>query len=71
MGGTGLWRLLRRLGYAANLLVFLVALLVLAIVVNYFAGRPELRLSVDATKTRAYSLSSQSKSLLDGLDGVW
>ena len=61
----------RRGAYAANLALFLVALVTIALVVNEFAYRPWLRLKIDATKTRAYSLSEQTQRLLDGLDGAW
>jgi len=64
-------RLLRRTAYGFNLAVFLVALVSIAVVVNYFARRPELRFGFDGTKTRAYSLSEQSRQLIDRLDGEW
>ena len=64
-------RLSRRLMYVGDLGLFLLALLVLATVVNYFAYRPEARMRVDTTKTRAYSLSPQSEQLLDSLEGEW
>jgi hypothetical protein len=62
---------LRRTGYGVNLAFFLLALLAIAVVVNYFAFRPELRLKRDATTTRAYSLSEQTRGLLDELTGSW
>jgi hypothetical protein len=61
----------RRSGYGVSLAVFTLALLTIAGVVNYFAQRGELRLRVDATKTRAYSLSEQTTRLLAGLEGKW
>ncbi|MHC5113881.1 MAG: hypothetical protein ACYTGP_05580 [Planctomycetota bacterium] len=64
-------RFLRRTGDAVNLAVFLLALLTIAVVVNYFAHRSGLRIRVDATKTRAYSLSEQTLHLLEGLTGDW
>ncbi len=63
--------LLRRTAHVVNLALFLAALVTIAIVVNYFGYRPELRLKLDATKTRAYSLSEQTKQLLDSLEGDW
>ncbi|MCP3903153.1 MAG: hypothetical protein GY715_05900 [Planctomycetes bacterium] len=64
-------RMLRRTAYAVNLAAFMVALATIAVVVNYFAHRTDLRMRVDATKTRAYSLSDQTLRLLDGLTGDW
>lgn len=55
---------------AVNLLVFLAALLTVAVVVNFFAQRPAYRAQIDATKTRAYSLSDQTRHLLSQLQGV-
>lgn len=54
-----------------NLSVFLVCVLVIAIVVNIFADRDELRSRIDATKTRAYSLSPQTRDMLRELEGEW
>ncbi|MHC4416180.1 MAG: DUF7088 domain-containing protein [Planctomycetota bacterium] len=54
-----------------NLGLFLVGILTIAVVVNFFAERPWLRLRLDATKTRAYSLSDQTGRLLADLDGDW
>lgn len=51
--------------------LFLVGIATIAIVCNFFAARPWLRLTIDATKTRAYSLSEQSRRLLAGLEGEW
>jgi hypothetical protein len=61
----------RRAARALDLALFLAALLAIVIVVNYFARRPEARIKLDATKTRAYSLSEQTRELLDALDGRW
>jgi hypothetical protein len=63
--------LLRRTAYAVNLLLFLAALLAIALSANYFAHRPDLRIQFDATKTRAYSLSEQTVRLLSDLEGQW
>jgi len=35
------------------------------------AARPEIRARIDATRSRAYSLSAQTELLLAGLDGEW
>ncbi|MDG2054381.1 MAG: hypothetical protein P8J86_06715 [Phycisphaerales bacterium] len=51
--------------------VFFVALLVIAIVINIFAVQDMFRLRVDATKTRAYSLSPRTELLLNQLEGDW
>ena len=64
-------KLARHAAYAFDLALFLLALVTLAVVVNYFAHRPELRIKLDATKTRAYSLSDQTRQLLAGLQGTW
>ncbi len=63
--------LARHGAYALNLAIFLLALVTIAIVVNYFAQRHELRYRIDATKTRAYSLSEQTRQLLAKLEGEW
>lgn len=57
--------------YVINLSVFMLSVVVLAVVANYFALRDAGRWQIDATKTRAYSLSEQSRRLLDDLDGEW
>ncbi|MCA9296460.1 MAG: Gldg family protein [Phycisphaerales bacterium] len=61
----------RRPLFGLNLLIFLVSIATILVVVNYFARRSEMRWTVDATKTRAYSLSPQSQQLLASLDGEW
>ena len=43
----------------------------IAVVVNVLAAEPALRWRFDATKTRAYSLSAQTRRLLAELDGQW
>lgn len=52
-----------------NLAIYLVAIATIAVVVNYFASRPDWRLQIDATKTRAYSLSEQTRQMLASLPG--
>lgn len=54
-----------------NLALFLIGVVTIAIVINGFAARPGLRFRGDATKTRAYSLSPQTRQMLAGLDGQW
>jgi hypothetical protein len=54
-----------------NLGVYLGAILVSVVALNALARAPGLRLQVDATKTRAYSLSPQTRALLGGLRGEW
>ncbi len=46
-------------------------LLVIAAVVIYFAQQRSMRQEIDATKTRAYSLSPQTRQLLGSLEGDW
>ncbi|MHC4447284.1 MAG: DUF7088 domain-containing protein, partial [Planctomycetota bacterium] len=60
-----------RLATWVNLGLFLASVVALAVVANVFAGRPELRVPLDATKTRAYSLSEQTTRLLAQLEGEW
>ncbi len=47
------------------------AVLVVAGALIAIARRPEVRLTVDATKTRSYSLSPQTRELLGRLEGDW
>ncbi len=54
-----------------NLTAFLIGVAVIAVVLNYFGGRASMRLQLDATKTRAYSLSERTQQLLDDLTGDW
>ncbi len=54
-----------------NLVLVLAAVIVIAVVVNGFAAMPGLRVTADATKTRAYSLSAQTQAMLDDLAGEW
>jgi hypothetical protein len=57
--------------YALNLVVFLAGVVTIAVVVNILAVEPGLRWRFDATKTRAYSLSAQTRRLLAELSGQW
>lgn len=52
-------------------LVFLVASAVFLGAMNDLFMQPELRARIDATKSRAYSLSPRSVQLLETLDGEW
>ncbi len=61
----------RRFADGLNLAGFLLGVVALAVVVNFFAQRPGLRIQADSTKTRAYSLSPQTELLLAGLEGEW
>ncbi len=54
-----------------NLALLMAGVVVIGLVANYFAARPWLRVRIDATRTRAYSLSPQTRALLDGLQGDW
>ncbi len=54
-----------------DLAVFLAAVAVIAVAANGLAALPSLRMRVDATRTRAYSLSPQTRELLSGLEGDW
>ena len=60
-----------RLAQTANLLLFLLGVLGFIISLNFFAHREGFRQRIDATKTRAYSLSEQSRQLLASLQGEW
>lgn len=62
---------MKRLLNTFNVVLFLAAILAIAAVINYFAQRAQSRLRIDATKTRAYSLSQQTRNLLRDLDGQW
>lgn len=54
-----------------NLALFLAGIVVIAVVANGFAAMGGLRVRVDATKTRAYSLSAQTNLTLDRIEGEW
>jgi hypothetical protein len=56
---------------ALNLAVFLAGVVTIAVVVNVLFAEPALRWRFDATKTRAYSLSPQTRRLLAELEGRW
>lgn len=61
----------RRIGMLAERGVFVAAVTACAIAAVVLLSRPLLRLEVDATKTRAYSLAPTTNELLQGLDGRW
>lgn len=67
--------IVRRAGSLRSLLpdtvLRIVALLVIAGAVMVLLAQPGLRRRFDATRTRAYSLSEQSRQLLERLDGDW
>lgn len=62
---------MRRFFSTLNVVAFFAAIATILVVVNAFAQRPELRSRIDATKTRAYSLSEQTMNMLKGLEGDW
>ena len=61
----------RRVFGAINLVIFLVSVVVIAVAANFFSLQPSFRAQIDATKTRAYSLSPQTRNLLTDLEGDW
>ena len=61
----------RRLAQWINLLVFLAAVLAICASVTFIAHQERYAIKIDATKTRAYSLSPQTRTLLDRLEGKW
>ncbi len=63
--------LLRQIGLGLNVTAFMLGVIALAVVLNFFAQRENLRLRIDSTKTRAYSLSEQTQILLADLQGEW
>ena len=58
----------RRVLSAINLAIFLISVLVIGVALNFFSLQPSFRAQIDATKTRAYSLSPQTRHLLADLD---
>ncbi|MEE8460178.1 MAG: Gldg family protein [Phycisphaerales bacterium] len=54
-----------------NLAVYLAAIVSIAVAVNVIAAHPAFRWRADATKTRAYSLSEQTRNLLESIEGDW
>lgn len=54
-----------------NLVLFLIALAAIVVTINFFAQRPAFRGRLDATKTRAYSLTPATHDMLAGLQGPW
>ncbi len=54
-----------------NAIIFMLSVIAIAVMIGSFAHRTGLRIRVDATKTRAYSLSEQSADLLSSLEGEW
>ena len=64
----------RRLGQWVNLIVFMLGILVIVAILNDFARMDFLRVRLDATKTRAYSLSPKTHNLLQEIQdeaGDW
>lgn len=60
-----------RLNVIVNITSFMMAIAVIAVCANVVANQSSWRWRVDATKTRAYSLSEQTQRLLNDLDGEW
>lgn len=54
-----------------NVLLFALAVVLTAFFLTTIAHRELWRSRIDATKTRAYSLSEQTRQMLDSLDGSW
>jgi hypothetical protein len=54
-----------------NLALYLFGVIVIALVLNAFSRQESWRWRIDATKTRAYSLSNQTQALLADLKGSW
>ncbi len=54
-----------------NLAAYLAAIVTIAVAVNAIAAHPAFRWRADATKTRAYSLSEQTRNLLESIEGDW
>lgn len=54
-----------------NLCLVAAGVVALVVALNYFAASGALRHRVDATKTRAYTLSEQTTRMLAGLSGRW
>lgn len=54
-----------------NLALFVACAAVIAVSLGSIAERPAWRVRVDATKTRAYSLSEQTRQMLQSLQGRW
>jgi len=61
----------RRIAQSINLLVFLAAVLAICASGAFIAHLGRYDVQIDATKTRAYSLSQQTRTLLDGIEGEW
>src|SRR6185503_138967 len=56
---------------AVSVTLLIPALVAIVVSLNFFARREPYRAQIDATKTRAYSLSEQSRQLLASLKGDW
>lgn len=61
----------RSLGVYANVLLFALGIMLTAFFITTIAHRASWRERIDATKTRAYSLSDQTRQMLASLDGSW
>ena len=64
-------RVLPRISILAERGLFVAGMIALSTAAVALLSRPALRLEVDATKTRAYSLAPSTSELLRGLEGAW
>lgn len=60
-----------RVPLVLNVALFMTGVIVFAFAINVLASREGLRSRMDATATRAFSLSEQTTTLLDSLKGEW
>lgn len=54
-----------------NLTLFIIGLAAIVITINFFARHADWRYQIDATKTRAFTLSDSTSQLLGTLEGPW
>jgi hypothetical protein len=69
--GTAAQAARRRLAPGLHAAVYLLSLAAIGVTLNFFAQRSPFRAQLDATKTRVYSLSEQTRRLLATLRGEW
>ncbi len=62
---------LGRTGWRIEAGVFAIGAFAAAIAIAFLFGTPRLRVEIDATKTRAYTLSPSTEELLRSLKGPW
>lgn len=61
----------RRSAVFINVGLFALAVLVIALIAAWFGHREAFRMRFDSTKTRAYSLSDQTRRMMEQLEGEW